>query len=526
MKRTFISAAGLLFCAAAFAQNLNPTVEVTNAYAREASGIEKPSQLLEVPDTLYHFNLDFDYAVNETPYRGAYEFTPYLVQTRPQARPRREGTLYLRAGAGYSLHPELNVVYTPVQTQKLRLNLYGDHHSYIGTYMGDWKGKDLHSTAGADMLLNWRRGVLQMNAQYNHILAGQEQTSVNHHQLVGAFHVQNIPGATKVDYDLNTRVSYITVPTGFSELHTQTDAMLGARIFRRSLRLLASAQTVTQPGGTAASFSLTPRYIHGGNRFTFNAGVKLAYVLRSANTFAPTSGGYVFPDVQLSWKILPEYLTLFSAVTGGNELVSYESLLTQTSFVDSFAWNTDVKRMNVSAVLGLRGNFAHRFSYEVKGGYSWMGNSWVWGETASNAPAMCYGGPIHTVLIDVEAGWKNHFLDVKAHLKYLKTVNKPTIITPDVRPFLPAEFSGDGHVFYNWGSRLRAGVTVRGRSQMKGPAGAVPGFVDLGLQGNFRATPAIGLWLKAGNLLNQNIERVPFFAEKGPYFTLGFSLNL
>ena len=61
---------------------------------------------------------------------------------------------------------------------------------------------------------------------------------------------------------------------------------------------------------------------------------------------------------------------------------------------------------------------------------------------------------------------------------------------------------------------------------MKGPAGAVPGFVDLGLQGNFRATPAIGLWLKAGNLLNQNIERVPFFAEKGPYFTLGFSLNL
>ena len=75
--------------AMAYAQNLNPTVEVTNAYAREASGIEKPSQLRDVPDSVLRFNLDFDYAVNETPYRGAYEFKPYLVQLRPQAVLRR-----------------------------------------------------------------------------------------------------------------------------------------------------------------------------------------------------------------------------------------------------------------------------------------------------------------------------------------------------------------------------------------------------------------------------------------------------
>ena len=511
MKRTVLSALGALLCAAAFAQNLNPTVEVTNAYAREASGIEKPSQLLELPDSVFRFNLDFDYSVNETPYRGAYEFTPYLVQTRPQARPRREGTLYLRAGAGYSLHPELNVVYTPVQTQKLRLNLYGDHHSYIGTYVGDWKGKDLRSAAGADMLLNWRRGILQMDARYNHVLAGTEQASVTHHQVAASARLQNIPGTTKVDYDLATHVSYIALPSGFSELHTQTDGQLGFRFLRRSLRLLASAQTVSQPGGTAASFALTPRYVHGGSRFSFNAGVKLAYVLRGAGTFAPSSGGYVFPDVQLSWKIVPEYLSLFSAVTGGNELVSYESLLAQTSFVDAFAWSTDVKCTNVAAVVGLRGNVAHRFSYEVKGGYSWMGNSWLWGESQSQAPAMCYGGPIHTIFAEVETGWKNHFLDVRAHLKYMKTLNKPAIITAGVRPFLPAEFSGDGHVFYNWGSRIRAGVTLQGRSKMTSPAGgAVPGFVDLGLQGNFQLLSTVGLWLKAGNLLNQNIERGPF----------------
>ena len=33
----------------AFGQNLNPTVEVTNTYQREAGGIEKPVLLLPVP---------------------------------------------------------------------------------------------------------------------------------------------------------------------------------------------------------------------------------------------------------------------------------------------------------------------------------------------------------------------------------------------------------------------------------------------------------------------------------------------
>ena len=96
--RRIVILAGLLWSAAAFAQNLNPTVEVTNIYAREASGIEKPSQLLSIPDSLTRFNLDFDYAVNETPYQGAYEFTPYLVEPRPSARLSAEKKLFLRLG--------------------------------------------------------------------------------------------------------------------------------------------------------------------------------------------------------------------------------------------------------------------------------------------------------------------------------------------------------------------------------------------------------------------------------------------
>ena len=527
MKRTLISAACLLMGAAAFAQNLNPTVEVTNAYVREASGIEKPSQLMELPDSVLRFNLDFEYAVNETPYRGAYEFKPYLVQLRPLARPSKEGSFYLRAGAGYTFQPEFSAVYTPVASNKFHVNLYAGHDSYIGPYVGDWKGSDLRSRVGADMLLGWRRGSLSMNVQYNNVFARDYNAPMNHHQVEASARVQNVPGTTRVDYDVKSRVSYVSAPEGFSETHTLTDVQLGSRLLGRNLRLLASAETVSQPGGTAASLSLTPRYMRGGARFSFNAGVKFAYVFRSEDAFAPTPGGYFFPDVQLSWKIVPEYLTLFAAVTGGNELVSYESLLSQNSFIDAFSATTDVKRVNVAAVAGLRGNIAHRFGFEVKGGYSWMGNSWLWGKTPSGEPAFCYGGPIHVAFVDVEGGWKNHFLDIKAHLKYMKTLNKPTVITPAVLPFLPAEYSGDAHIFYNWGSRIRAGLTFEGRSQMVCPAGgAVPAYLDLGMQADFRMTPTLGFWSRFGNLLNTTIERVPFYARKGPFFTVGVSLSL
>ena len=514
--------------AVAYAQNLNPTVEVTNAYAREASGIEKPSQLREVPDSVLRFNLDFDYAVNETPYRGAYEFKPYLVQLRPQARPSQEGTLLLEAGVGYTLHPELNVVYTPVKTRNVRVNLTADHHSYWGPYYGDWNGKDAQSTAGANMLLSWRSGLLRIDADYRNIFSQDANAAMNHHQVLASAQLKNIPGTTKLDYDVNTKVSFVTAPGGFSETYTNTDAQVGFRFLGHNLRLAANAQTVSQPAGSVAVFQVSPRYIRGGSRFAFNAGVKFSFAVRSDGSFAPSGGWIAYPDVQLSWRAVPEYLTLFGMVTGGRELISYSSLLEQNHFIDAFTPTTDVKSQNILAILGLRGNVARRFSYEVKGGYSWMDNSWLWGKmAATGAPAMCYGGPIHVATVMADVAWNNHFLDVQAHLKYMKTLNKPEVKTTGVLPFLPAEWTAGGHVFYNWGARIRAGVTAEGRSEMVCPAGGgVAGYVDLGLQGSFQLTPALGLWARMGNLLNQEVQRVPFYAEKGLYGTVGISWNI
>ena len=115
--------------ALAFGQNLNPTVEVTNAYEGGASSISKPAQQMAVPDSVTRFNLDFDYSVFEKPFKGAYEFRPYYVQLKPEPKASTEEKFYRRAGAGFTLHPQLALGWAPVPKEKFRLNVYGTQGS-------------------------------------------------------------------------------------------------------------------------------------------------------------------------------------------------------------------------------------------------------------------------------------------------------------------------------------------------------------------------------------------------------------
>ena len=54
----------------------------------------------------------------------------------------------------------------------------------------------------------------------------------------------------------------------------------------------------------------------------------------------------------------------------------------------------------------------------------------------------------------------------------------------------------------------------------------IPGYADLGLSLEYMTARNISFWLKGGNLLGMTIQKNPFYAVKGPYFTLGICLNL
>ena len=87
MRRLIISVVALAFAAHAFGQDLNPTVVVTNTYEGSASAITKPDRVMNVPDSVMKFNLNFDYSVFDNHYQGAYGFHTYLVVMKPQGAP-------------------------------------------------------------------------------------------------------------------------------------------------------------------------------------------------------------------------------------------------------------------------------------------------------------------------------------------------------------------------------------------------------------------------------------------------------
>ena len=132
MKHPITIIAAAFICAVSAAQNLNPTVEVTNTYIGNASDIAKPAETMAVPDTVQKFDMVYDYEVRPTDYKGAYDFRPYKIDLRPDPSPYDGKRLFLRAGAGFRLHPVGDIVVTPFDREKFNLNVYAHHRSYIG----------------------------------------------------------------------------------------------------------------------------------------------------------------------------------------------------------------------------------------------------------------------------------------------------------------------------------------------------------------------------------------------------------
>lgn len=554
MKKVFIISA-LLIGGVASAQNLNPVVEVTNMYAMEASGIEKPEQLLPLPDSVFKFNLDFDYSVKSTPYKGAYEFNPYLVQMRPSARLSGEHTFYLKAGAGYGFHPEVDVVWNPVRKDNFRLNLYATHNSYMGRFrritiqenVVDWnremqadRGINARTEAGADLLYAFKGGQFSADLQYRNILATDFYTNhedpqiYGHHKGQFQARVQSNPG-TRFLYNVGTRVAYL----GYAEVkefHTVSDASFGIRAGRNnSFRLNLGLETVGfDQGQSALKLEVAPHYAISTKRLNLDLGVKFSHISRSENAY-PFKGGIIFPDVHFSLR-LADAIVLQAAATGGDVLKTYDSLLEDNPYLGGFMWSRDVTVNRVHVMAGLRGSAGARFSYDVRVGYKWSDNACGWSfipyfaedgnqeATPYYMPTMAYVSPLHTYYAQATLALNLANWDILGHVYYgnTKPPVKDTPVAENV--FAPAGFMAHGHIFYKWAQRIKVGFTVDARGKLKAKR-SVPGYQDLGFYGEYTFGRKMAVWVKAGNLLNQTIQRTPFYAEQGIYGSVGIKLT-
>lgn len=533
MKKTIISALMLLMAGAGLsAQNLDPTVVVTNTYSQQAGAVEKPSQLMEMPDSVMHFNLDFDYSALSVPYMGAYEFKPYLVELRPTTRPSGEGRLYLSAGAGYTLHPELTFIWTPVKKDYFKLNIYADHYSFIGNFGGAkgtvFQGSRLRSLVGANTLYTWTGGRLEADVRYRNVFAVDNFVPKSSNNAMDfRIKVESDPDASFY-YIARNRSTVMNSPFG-KEVHVDTKGGIGTRFGEHYLRLELGADVLSTTPGSTGVISVIPRYLFEHKDFSFDLGVKVAFLFRSSADYYNLSkypwNFYfpLFPDVRITYCVVPDALALYARVTGGPELNTYEGLVDVNPFLASFKGVMDASVDRWNAAIGARGNIAARFRFDLKLGYTLKANAFLWGcEMDGETPLPSFGfvPKYHMFYTDVSLGWSGQHIDVDGNLLLRKTsLNENTLVAP---PLL----QGSAKVVYKWGGRIRAGVTFSGATKKISTVYTVPGYADLGLLGDIQMTRYLGLWLKAGNLLNQELQIIPFHAERGVYVTIGARLNL
>lgn len=552
-----VISAALIYAASglASAQNLDPTVVVDRAYEGKLMEVHKPALEMAVPDSVMKFDLDFDYSVFANPYKGSYEFNPYLLSMKPAASGDAPKTFYMRAGAGYQLHPEFDLVWSPkLRSKGFGMDIYARNRSFVGKYhdlsaaeaSDGWNGHDVHSEAGLRCGYDWKKGTLDFGAGYYGLLMGDKAWKRSFNALDAYMHLASKDYSTVVDYRLDAAYrmagdSFDVVESGTLREHLlDLDASVLFQTRGSVLAVDLGADWAAYEGSVdtgAGQFYITPHYLYSRGPLSLKAGVKIAKVLGGNGVEGQYLSGseeqFVYPDVRLELAIIRTALKLKAEATGGNKIDTYSSLLHGNHHLGLFSvWggrsllDFTVERVNVSA--GFEGRIASGFSYSISAGYSNYANALLDYVNVADGASLKKAGVAYAAysrtFVNVDAMWKSERLMIDLAAEYTSAWGD--CFSSEV-PFLrPAAVTGDLAVEYNWKKRVYAGIDCSFSTARTGTLYAVPAYADLGLYGEYFISRRFSLWARGGNLLGMTIQRNPLYAEKGVYFTLGICLNL
>lgn len=528
-KIYLVSAAMLMTAAVSFGQNFNPTVEVTNTYQGNASEVHKPLLGMNVPDSLLRFELDFDYEVFEKPYQGAYSFKPYMLNMRPAKDAWRGRQLYLKAGAGYTLHPQFEFVFSPEQSGPFQMSVYASHKSYFGNYHeikpelkddlyrleesgNGFKGYDALTSAGFDGRYNWDRAILSFGLGYYGLAAKDSVMSRSYNAfdfnarvrsnndsesyflydvaLRGRVANDNLdlkPMMLKLPGDLWKEVTADRQGESWFVLDGLAGTVLGSR---QSILVGFEGETASYGrfyDGNIGRVAIVPSYRVKSGRWDLNLGLKFESVFRNDASdtlcFRKMTGGkgqFVYPDVHIGFAAGGR-VRIYADATGGSRLNTYSSQIAGTHHYNPlFLTPADHGLMtsmidnsveNLNARIGVKGTVSSLFRFDVNGGVGIYENLLM--ESGRFMESSFFANASYSdanlIFANVSLGYQSERLDVEADLRY-RSLSFPDKDADNLGFALP-NYSGDLRMKYNINSRLYAGVSVSASSWREGRCG-------------------------------------------------------
>lgn len=556
---SFLSVLALIAaCHAASAQDLDPTVIVDRAYEGKLMEVHKPSLEMSVPDTLMRFDLDFDYSVFDRPYKGSYEFNPYLLSMKPSVASDRLGKLYLRAGAGYQLRPEVDFIWSPdLGREALRLDVYADHRSYFGnvavlddadrTFRSLPGSGFMKTDAGVNIGYDWGRSTMDMKAGYygNHRLESGEAAR-NYNAVDAAFSIgsRDRHAVEGLVYGIDASYRFAS-DRGLNENGLDMEAMFAMSSKKTGRRMLVEVDFGHDAysgvrNGSASVISVSPHYVWDKGRLHVDLGLKFSKVIcdTTSRLFVfKAKEQIVYPDVKVRFPIVRDALMFYASAGGGNKVNSYSDLVERGFFLDVIEGGSDVLGLyygtdmgicvdRVTAKAGFEGRAGSSFSWNLYAGYADHASAVL---DSANPLAGVTGvdyAPYRSWNVTFEGLWRSERFMADANITYLDAWGDAFMSLTD--NFKPAAFTGDVSFQYNYNRRIFAGIDCSFSSERvcRGRTFVIPGYADLGLSAEYVTSGAMSFWLRGGNLLGMPVFSRSIFALKGPYFTLGISLNL
>ena len=469
-KNIFVTLAAMTLAVSAMqAQDLDPTVVVNRAYEGRLTDVHKPLLDMQVPDSVTRFDLDFDYSVFDKPYKGTYEFNPYLLTMQPASSVRAPKQLYLKAGAGYTLHPTLDLVWALPMNGAFRMDAYAFHRSYVGEYRrfipelvegetaviervkvqrSDKVYYDLETRAGVDASYDWQNGSVTLDASY-YGLASEDNLKSRHYDAldVKAGMASKHAGEDFFMYDVDFGYRFGTDAMNFAETADRldehvfsVDATLGqvmTKVFRTHKILFdagldfASYSHVTY-SAAAGQIYITPHYVYDYSKWRVDAGLKFAKMFRSdsPNAIFSANEQVVYPHVYASYDAVPRYLKVYAQIGGGNRMHAYSSILEENHHFDvqfdRGIWPLmDFSVERISASLGFKGHIS-KFSYDFFGGYVNYANAMLDAivvaehladDTLEYLPGIGYAA-YQKAFAAMSLGWESESLRLDADLHY------------------------------------------------------------------------------------------------------------
>lgn len=529
-----------LSCGSAWAQDINPSVEVTNDFASSVSDYDKVGIALSVPDSLRSFNLNFDYDVFSRPYAGAYEFTPYSIMFVPQTVRETRPAFLLNAGAGYTFHPVLNAVLSPRLGDKFALTVYQDFSGYMGPYRsfdrslkrnGCWQGRDLSETVGLTGSLKLSSVEFGLNLNYDGLYVQDRfLTGRPYHDFgvkLGGHSIAGGKGAFAFDFvaGYNAVREYNAIKPLVEDCVSLDGNMSFDIARKKSVFEMALAADYVSHGsllaGSMYNVNVTPRYASSYRKLKYSIGAQV-----SVGSNMKTKHFWMYPDLRADFNLF-DFLNIFAGAKGGDSYNSYASLKERDHH---FYFNPEeysklgFSRSRYDVYVGLGGNIASRLQYDFRVGRAALSDSPMDAFSSLGDYAVVNFADYKLTYADLSLVWKSRSVEAHAGLHYRST----DIISDGAMFDLPA-FSMDANVLYNLRNRIFVGLSVEAVQSRKLVGGeetlAIPGWCNLGLYGEYRLNKTAALWLRGGNLLNADVQRVPFIAEDGLNFTVGICMN-